>query len=53
MSLQYTQQNNLENMIEAMHGDFELCDCKGTPSEPWNYCDDCQEYRNLLEEASK
>lgn len=28
------------------------CDCDGSMSEPWKYCDDCQEAREILEEAT-
>jgi hypothetical protein len=35
--------------IQLMQEDFENCDCKGSPARPWDYCDDCQEYRKLVD----
>lgn len=30
---------------------FDDCDCGGTAATPWDYCDDCNEYQNLLEQT--
>lgn len=43
--------DDLEQAIEEGKEAYENCDCNGSPSKPWLYCDDCQEYRELLEQS--
>lgn len=37
--------------LEEAKQQIEDCDCDGTPSKPWLYCDDCQEARDVLDQA--
>lgn len=49
-------QSPYEKHIELINERLELaeeqlkeCDCKGSVSEPWFFCDDCQEARDILD----
>lgn len=39
----------LEERIEQLRPDFEACDCGGSASKPWDYCDDCQTFNVLVD----
>lgn len=43
------QQQELEEEIAARKEEFENCDCKGSASLPWEFCDSCTEYQEMID----